>query len=72
MLNETEYRTELVRKLHEEVAEFTEAESLEELADIQEVVLALADLLASRGALETERAAKAEKRGAFAERFCLE
>ena len=41
ILDDKEYLEQLERKLDEEVAEFHESKSLEELADIWEVVLAL-------------------------------
>lgn len=64
-----EYRTELVKKLHEEVAEFTEDNNAEELADILEVVHALAqDIGLSLAELETVRANKVQERGDFSER----
>jgi predicted house-cleaning noncanonical NTP pyrophosphatase (MazG superfamily) len=72
VLNNDEYLAELVKKLGEEVAEFEADLSLEELADVQEVVLALADAIASREELERVRAAKASKRGAFQEKLYLE
>ncbi|RZT20050.1 putative house-cleaning noncanonical NTP pyrophosphatase (MazG superfamily) [Kribbella sp. VKM Ac-2569] len=67
-----EYRRRLREKLLEEVDKFLEADdssAVEELADILEVVHALAaDLGTSKDALETIRAAKAGERGAFADR----
>jgi predicted house-cleaning noncanonical NTP pyrophosphatase (MazG superfamily) len=67
-----EYRRRLRDKLQEEVDEFLTADgpaAVEELADILEVVYALAaDLGTTREALETIRATKAGKRGAFADR----
>lgn len=71
VLDDEAYRRALVRKLAEECQEFTDALSLEELADVQEVVNALADHLASRGMLERVRAAKAAERGAFQEKLFL-
>ena len=72
ILNNNEYLQELVKKLDEEVAEFKADLSLEELADIQEVVLALADAIASRAKLEKLRLRKAEERGAFKDKIYLE
>ncbi|MGF7229161.1 MAG: phosphoribosyl-ATP pyrophosphohydrolase [Candidatus Saccharibacteria bacterium] len=73
ILNDDEYKHELVRKLDEEVAEFKADLSLEELADIQEVINALAIVIGeSAGALEQSRARKAEKRGAFRDKLFLE
>ncbi|MEV6281919.1 nucleoside triphosphate pyrophosphohydrolase [Kribbella sp. NPDC051770] len=68
-----EYRRRLREKLVEEVDEFLgEGEreaALEELADVMEVVRALAvDLGASAEDVERIRVAKAAERGGFAER----
>lgn len=67
-----EFRRRLRDKLREEVDEFLEADgasAVEELADILEVVYALAaDLGTTTDALETTRAAKAAARGAFTDR----
>ena len=72
-LNDGEFRTELVRKLHEEVNEFSSAPSIEELADIQEVVLALAGVLGKSAAqLEEARQKKRALRGGFERRLFLE
>lgn len=72
LLGDQEYLAELVKKLHEEMAEFEADLSLEELADVQEVVFALADALASRAQLESVRQDKAKKRGAFQDKIFLE
>lgn len=72
VLGEEEYFVELVKKLGEEYEEFKADLSIEELADIQEVVLALADTIASRAELEKVRAEKANKRGGFEKRIFLE
>jgi predicted house-cleaning noncanonical NTP pyrophosphatase (MazG superfamily) len=72
VLGAEEYLAELVKKLREECAEFEADLSLEELADVQEVVLALADRLASRQDLERLRASKAAERGAFQQKIFLE
>lgn len=63
-----EYRDLLRAKLSEEVQEFLESDSdPEELADIMEVVLALAEETGiSRQELEKIRISKAEERGGFA------
>lgn len=65
-----EYRVRLRAKLREEVGEFLESDdSLDELADILEVVYALAEIGgADRNRLEELRAVKAKERGAFADR----
>ncbi|MEU6487302.1 nucleoside triphosphate pyrophosphohydrolase [Streptomyces sp. NPDC046887] len=68
-----EYRNRLRDKLGEEVAEFLkadDAEAPEELADVLEVVRALAaDLGIDTEQLEKIREAKASARGGFAERI---
>jgi predicted house-cleaning noncanonical NTP pyrophosphatase (MazG superfamily) len=65
-----EYRGLLRGKLTEEVHEFLASEEPEELADILEVVLALAtELGVDRARLEALRATKAAERGGFAGRI---
>ncbi|MER5582233.1 nucleoside triphosphate pyrophosphohydrolase [Streptomyces asoensis] len=68
-----EYRNRLRDKLVEEVAEFLEADDStapEELADVLEVVHALASVLGvDVGQLEKIRENKASERGGFAERI---
>lgn len=71
-LEDEEYRRELERKLDEEVAEFHESGALEELADILEVVYALA--LTKGCSLERFLAVyqrKHDERGGFADRTYL-
>ena len=67
-LTSDEYLAELDRKLNEECDEYQADKSLEELADMLEVMYAIAE---ARGysveELEKVRAEKAEKRGAFIE-----
>lgn len=67
---EEEYREELVKKLQEEVLEFTEARSPEELADVMEVVRALRRLPGLDTAKEIQRQ-KREERGGFDDRIIL-
>ena len=68
-----EYRLRLREKLAEEVGEFLAADdenAIEELADVLEVVYALAaDLGADKAQVERVRADKASQRGGFAERI---
>ncbi|TYP69635.1 nucleoside triphosphate pyrophosphohydrolase [Paenibacillus methanolicus] len=76
VLSEVDYHRELNRKLHEELEEFLAAkspqESLEEMADMLEVIRALATMHgATWEQLESIRAAKADKRGGFEERVYL-
>ncbi|MGM0882456.1 MAG: nucleoside triphosphate pyrophosphohydrolase [Bacillota bacterium] len=76
VLDNEEYLTELHTKLLEETNEFLEAESsaeaVEELADIMELIHALAE---AHGVtfeqLEQVRIEKAEKRGGFKDRIYL-
>ncbi|MFG2951903.1 nucleoside triphosphate pyrophosphohydrolase [Streptomyces adustus] len=72
-LQTTQHRYRLRDKLGEEVAEFLEADedsAPEELADVLEVVRALAaDLRVDADQLEKIREAKAGERGGFAKRI---
>ena len=67
------YLVELDRKLSEECAEYQADKSLEEMADVLEVLYSIA---VARGysveELERVRAEKAEKRGGFADKIFLE
>lgn len=72
LLNDEDYLKALVTKLGEECDEFMTDLSLEELADVQEVVLALADVIASRAELEGVRMQKTDERGAFRGKIFLE
>ena len=73
ILNNEEYIEELDRKLNEECAEYQADKSIEELADMLEVMYAIAQ---ARGysieELEQIRAEKAEKRGGFIDKIYLE
>jgi len=72
-LTQEEYLSELDRKLNEECAEYQADKSLEELADMLEVMYAVAEARGySVAELEQVRAEKAEKRGRFADRIYLE
>lgn len=71
--DEKEYEEALYQKLSEEVKEFREKPSAEELADILEVVYAISDWIKiNRNDLEKLRQEKAEKRGGFAKRIILD
>ena len=73
ILSEEEYLTLLDEKLGEELAEYQESKSMEELADLMEVIRAVA---VARGSspeeVEEIRRRKAEKRGGFEKRILLE
>lgn len=72
VMNETEYIDALDCKLNEELAEYQADKSLEELADLLEVMYAI---IKARGysieELENKRKEKAEKRGGFEKRLRL-
>jgi len=71
--NDDEYLSALVKKLHEEVAEYVEDGNIEELADILEVVYALSTVhKLSIEDLEFLRVQKLEKRGGFDQKIILE
>ena len=73
LLGDEEYIAELDRKLGEEYAEYQADKNIEELADMLEVIYAIAK---ARGAsveeLERVRKEKAEKNGAFEKKIFLE
>ncbi len=72
-LSQEDYITMLDQKLNEELAEYQESKSMEELADLLEVMSAVA---AARGSsldeVEKIRQRKKEKRGGFGNRILLE
>lgn len=72
VLPDQEYLRFLDQKLNEELLEYQESKSLEELADLLEVIRAV---VTARGwsweELERVRADKAEKRGAFDRKLLL-
>lgn len=72
VLEEAEYLRQLDAKLEEELGEYLESGSLEELADLLEVLQAV---VGARGwtwaQLEEARAQKARERGGFAQRLFL-
>lgn len=73
ILSDEEYRFALYKKLEEEVAEFLETPIPEELADVLEVVYALAPLVAgSIEELERVRIAKKNHRGGFDKKMFVE
>ncbi len=65
-----EYKAELVKKLIEECKEFEEQTSIEELADVLEVVEAL-KTLPEYAPVEKVRLEKREERGGFDEKIIL-
>ena len=68
-----EYRDLLIRKLAEEVKEYLISRSVEELADILEVVYHLAEEMGlSRAELENKRNLKAQKRGGFSKKIVMD
>ena len=73
ILSDEEYIQELNKKLQEEVNEYLEAENIEEMVDILEVIRAI---LEHKGVtyeeIEEKRIKKANKRGAFKEKIYLE
>ena len=72
ILTEKEYRVELAKKLNEEVAEYQATPNSEELADILEVVYALAAVHnLDPEALEQIRQEKATPRGGFSKKIFL-
>ncbi len=67
-----EYEHRLAEKLDEEVAEFHESGDVDELADVLEVVYALAENAnVTPEELERRRAAKADARGGFEDGIVL-
>lgn len=73
ILPQEEYLAALDTKLTEELAEYQADKSMEELADLLEVMMAVAEARGhSFAEVEAIRRAKAEKRGSFRERIFLE
>lgn len=73
VLDEEEYIEALEEKLREEVIEYVDQPSAEELADILEIVYALGELQGLKPHdIEDVRKTKAEERGSFKERIFLE
>lgn len=72
-LQNHEYIKELNKKLQEELQEYLNDENIEELADLEEVILAILDY---RGITSEQfnqiREEKVSKRGAFKEKIYLE
>ena len=73
ILEEEEYLAALDAKLLEELAEYQADKSMEELADLLEVMMAIAEARGhSFAEVEAIRREKAEKRGGFRQRIWLE
>lgn len=73
ILSDDEYITALDAKLQEELKEYQTDGSMEELADLLEVMMAAAEARGhSFAEVEAIRQAKAAKRGGFRERIFLE
>jgi len=72
ILDDERFLNELHKKLFEEAEEFVEENSPEELADLMEVLYAIARLRnIDLNEVETIRKEKAQKRGAFEKRIFL-
>ena len=73
ILNDDEYLNSLNTKLQEELKEYLESGDVEELADLEEVLLAVLDAKkVSHDEFEKIRLSKVQKRGAFKDRIFLE
>ena len=73
ILTDEEYLIELNKKLLEEVNEYLESENIEEIADIEEVLLAILNVKEiTRDEIEEVRKTKALKRGTFNKKIFLE
>lgn len=72
ILNDKEYLQELDRKLFEEAHEFVEEHSVEELADLMEVIRAIMNARGlSLEEVEIARKAKSNKKGKFDDKIYL-
>jgi len=72
-LSQEDYITMLDQKLNEELAEYQESKSMEELADLLEVMSAVASARGSSlDEVEKIRLKKKEKRGGFEKKILLE
>lgn len=72
ILDDEEYKIYLEKKLDEEVAEFHESRSIEELADILEVIYALSEVYWSTDDLLDSWDNKTRERGGFRKKILLE
>lgn len=72
ILDDVEFKEYLEKKLDEEVAEFHESKSIEEIADIMEVLIALVDAYNfDEDEMRCYRHNKKVKLGGFNKRICL-
>ena len=70
---EKEYYEKLKEKLREEIDEFLQDNSIEELADLLEIIFSICDFKkVKHSELEKMRKEKAKKRGAFKKRIILD
>ena len=73
VLDDKDYFQELVKKLKEEITEFEEKPSTEELADLKELMIAIRDAMGiNAGQLEDIRRQKAATNGRFNNKIFLE
>lgn len=73
VLKDREYLVELVKKLQEEAKEFIAQPTIEELADLKEILIAIRETMGLHaGELEDIRRKKAVERGRFKKRIFLE
>ena len=73
ILDDKEHLAELIKKLKEEAAEFEANPSVEELADIKEIIIAIREALGIHaGELEDTRRQKAATNGRFKNKIFLE
>ncbi len=73
LLSNKEYLKELIKKLQEEAKEFEQNPSVEELADIKEITIAIREALGIHaGELEDARRQKAATNGRFKNKIFLE
>lgn len=73
ILDDAEHLQELLKKLSEEAKELAENPSVEELADVKELVIAIREALGIHaGELEDARRQKAKTNGRFNQKIFLE
>src|SRR5579862_7261796 len=73
VLDDKEHLAELIKKFKEEITEFEQNPSIEELADIKEITIAIREALGIHaGELEDVRRQKATTNGRFKQKIFLE